>query len=163
MAVGTNTQPTGLRPGSKAFAVHAGRLVFLQRDDDPAIENPGRWNLPGGAIEPGEAHRETMLREFEEELGIRPGNVKYLGWHVAPTRPLVHRYLIRLTADEAQRLRLGNEGQRFGFFRVDELPALHTSDRLKRYLNSILPHLRDIVEDGLEPDPARLGLDPGPL
>lgn len=143
--------------------MHAGRLVFIQRDDDPAIENPGRWNLPGGAIEPGEAHRETMLREFEEELGIRPGNVRYLGWHASPVRPLVHRYLIRLTDHEAGMLRLGDEGQRFACFRVDEIPALCTSDRLKAYLIPILPHLRDIVEHGTEPDPARLGLHPDPL
>lgn len=156
--MGTSREPTGMKPGAKAFAVHAGKLVFLQRDDDPRIENPGGWNLPGGALEPGESPDQTMRREFEEELSVRPGHLRYLGWHQSPIRPLVHRYLIRLTDSEAKALKLGNEGQGFRFYRVDEIPALGTSARLKAYLVSILPHLREIVESEMTPDPVRLGL-----
>lgn len=152
-----------MKPGAKAFAVHAGKIVFLHRDDDPRIENPGGWNLPGGAIEEGETHGHAMLREFGEELGIRPVNVRYLGWHRSPVRPLVYRYLIRLTDREAESLTLGDEGQGFGFFRVDEMLTLGTSQRLRTYLTGILPHLREIVEDGAEPDPEKLGLNTGPV
>ena len=32
----------------------------------------GMWTLPGGGREPGESHRETLLREFDEETSLRP-------------------------------------------------------------------------------------------
>lgn len=32
---------------------------------------PGRWNLPGGKIDPGESPREAATREAHEEAGLR--------------------------------------------------------------------------------------------
>jgi predicted NUDIX family NTP pyrophosphohydrolase len=36
-------------------------------------KNQGAWMIPKGAIEPGETPEAAALREFEEELGTRPG------------------------------------------------------------------------------------------
>lgn len=145
-------------PGAKAFTIWRRKLLFILRDDKPDISHPNVWSLPGGAIEPGETHEQAFLREFEEELGLRPRAWRYLGRHDQPGFPLVHRYLVRLDETEAAALRLGNEGQRFEFFTPDQIAGLKTSPRLQRYLGSIAPHLKAIVEDGAEPDPAKLGL-----
>lgn len=32
----------------------------------------GKWTLPGGGREHGESHRETLLREFDEETSLEP-------------------------------------------------------------------------------------------
>lgn len=45
-----------------------GRLLVAQRS--PAGSHPGKWELPGGKIEPGEAPRQALRRELHEELGI---------------------------------------------------------------------------------------------
>lgn len=47
-----------------------GRLLLLRRGPtDPWM--PGRWNLPGGKIDPGESPTEAATREVWEEAHLR--------------------------------------------------------------------------------------------
>lgn len=52
-----------------AAIVRDGRLLVAQRSY-PA-ELAGRWELPGGGVEPGETERRALARECAEELGAR--------------------------------------------------------------------------------------------
>ncbi|MFD8572330.1 (deoxy)nucleoside triphosphate pyrophosphohydrolase [Streptomyces sp. NPDC059639] len=45
-----------------------GRLLAARRSA-PA-ELAGRWELPGGKVEPGEAQEHALVRELREELGV---------------------------------------------------------------------------------------------
>lgn len=47
-----------------------GRVLLLLRGPT-APWMPGRWNLPGGKIEPGESLAEAAMREAREEAGLR--------------------------------------------------------------------------------------------
>jgi 8-oxo-dGTP diphosphatase len=47
--------------------VRDGRLLIAQRTRPPALA--GRWELPGGRVEPGEAESAAVVRECREELG----------------------------------------------------------------------------------------------
>ena len=42
----------------------AGQVLFLVRADN------GRWDLPGGAIDPGETPAQALVREVREETGL---------------------------------------------------------------------------------------------
>jgi 8-oxo-dGTP diphosphatase len=46
----------------------AGRLLAARRSAPPALV--GRWELPGGKLEPGETPEEGLIRELREELGV---------------------------------------------------------------------------------------------
>jgi 8-oxo-dGTP diphosphatase len=46
-----------------------GRLLAARRSAPPELA--GRWELPGGKVEPGESEEEALVRELREELGIQ--------------------------------------------------------------------------------------------
>lgn len=53
--------------GVGAVIVKDGRVLLVQRGTEPAL---GRWSIPGGLIEVGEALTEAVVREVLEETGL---------------------------------------------------------------------------------------------
>jgi len=54
-------------PAVGAVVFNGERVLLVQRDREPS---KGRWAIPGGAIELGEAARQAVEREVREECGI---------------------------------------------------------------------------------------------
>ncbi len=50
-----------------AAVLHRGRLLAARRTTPE--EARGRWELPGGKVEPGEGVEDAVVREVREELG----------------------------------------------------------------------------------------------
>jgi len=70
--------PVAIRPPSSvvgAAIVRDGRVLAARRTA-PA-EAAGRWEFPGGKVEPGETPEAALVREVAEELGCR---VEVTGW-----------------------------------------------------------------------------------
>jgi 8-oxo-dGTP diphosphatase len=51
-----------------AALLRDGRVLAQQRAFPP--EAAGRWELPGGRVEPGESAADALVRECREELGV---------------------------------------------------------------------------------------------
>ena len=49
-------------------AIVEGGRVFLARRG-PGMSMPGKWEFPGGKVEPGESEPDALRREIREELG----------------------------------------------------------------------------------------------
>ena len=51
-----------------------GRLLAARRSAPPELA--GRWELPGGKVEPGESADGALVRELREELGVEARPVR---------------------------------------------------------------------------------------
>lgn len=60
------------RKGSSIiFVDQANRMLLFLRDDFPGLPYANMWDIPGGHVEPGETPEECIVREMDEEIGVR--------------------------------------------------------------------------------------------
>jgi 8-oxo-dGTP diphosphatase len=84
-----------------AAIVVDGRVLACERAEPP--EMAGGWEFPGGKAEPGESDVDALVRECEEELGVRIE----VGEQIGPDVPLnggaslLRVYLARLIGDQS--------------------------------------------------------------
>lgn len=74
-----------------------GRLLLAQRG--PGGSAADLWEFPGGKIEPGETAVDCLVRELDEELGIRA----QVGAHLLTSRTPVDGRIIELVTHEVTR------------------------------------------------------------
>jgi len=61
------------------FVVHDGEGNFLlQKRSQNTRDEQGRWDVGGGALEFGEDWNDAVIREVEEEIGVKPININFL-------------------------------------------------------------------------------------
>jgi 8-oxo-dGTP diphosphatase len=70
-----------------------GRVLVQQRPPGKAMA--GLWEFPGGKVEPGETPEAALVRELEEELGIRT-HASCLAPATFASEPLGDRHLLLL-------------------------------------------------------------------
>lgn len=76
-----------------AAIITDGRVLACERAAPPEVA--GRWEFPGGKVEPGETDQQALARECAEELGVRVA----VGDRVGPDVPLAHgRAVLRVFA-----------------------------------------------------------------
>ena len=51
-----------------AAIISDGRVLACERAEPP--EMAGKWEFPGGKVDPGETEEQALVRECQEELGV---------------------------------------------------------------------------------------------
>lgn len=118
----TNRSPGPQNKGASIIFVNASNKVLLfLRDNKPTIPFPNRWDLLGGAVEPGETPRQCIIREIKEEIDYDLRNPQLFKVTNFDDR-IEHTYFKRADL-EIRDVRL-TEGQRLKWFSQDEIEAL---------------------------------------
>ena len=136
-----STPPARLVVG--AVIVHAGRLLAGRRVGPETLA--GRWEFPGGKVEPGEHPEAAAVRECAEELGVVVAVVRRLGDDV----PVLNGWHLRLfetrLLDGEPQPRADHDALRWlGPDELDEVDWL-PADR------PLLPALRELLSGGDRP------------
>ncbi|HEY8979175.1 MAG TPA: (deoxy)nucleoside triphosphate pyrophosphohydrolase [Streptomyces sp.] len=120
-----------------AALLDGGRLLAARRSAPPELA--GRWELPGGKVEPGEKPEDALVRELREELGVdaEAGERVPGEWVLRPPYVL-HAYLARLRPGSPEPAPLEDH---------DDLRWL-TPEQVwdVEWLEQDVPAVRDVVE-----------------
>jgi len=112
------------------------QLLLVKRSVEPA---KGGWCLPGGFIEIGESIEEAVLRELEEETGLKGeigGLVDFFSQKSQYYGALIiFGYRAKILGGE---LNAGDDAQEVGFFDLDALPPLAFPSH-QRLIEKVIP------------------------
>ncbi len=101
--------------GAKAALFCGPRVLTCLRDGHPGLPWPGHWDLPGGGREGGEPPEDCLLRELDEEFGLRLPPARLIWRRVFPSMTDPARASVffggMVTPQEVQSIRFGDEGQ----------------------------------------------------
>ncbi len=124
--------PDAPRVGVGAVILDGTRVLLARRGRAPSA---GKWSIPGGLVDVGERLEDTLLREIEEESGLR---VRLLGLcgvidRVVREQDAVryHYVIIDYAAEPVGgRLRAGSDAAEVRWVELDELDRYDTTEGL---------------------------------
>src|SRR2546430_7064467 len=113
------------------------RVLFLRRG--PGVFLAGRWELPGGTVEPGEPFEATAVREVAEETGLRvrvTGEVSRDSWPDVAGRAMeIHAFVYGAEEEGAGDVVLNpEEHDEFAWLTPKEARRLELAEHFRRLL-----------------------------
>ena len=119
-----------------------GRVLLAER---PAGKHmAGRWEFPGGKIEPGESERQALARELHEELGIEVSDahrVLVLRHDYAERRVEISMWVVERYAGEPR----GLDGQRLKWVAPERLPDEDVLEADRPFIEALQRRSRSIT------------------
>lgn len=114
--------------GCKVALFLGSDLLVYQRDDKPGLAWAGAWDFPGGGREGRETPIQTLARELVEEFGLPLADAEILWQIQSPAlhnpKAHVHFFVARMPAVAEERIRFGDEGQRWALRSIEHVLAM---------------------------------------
>ena len=118
-------------------AIFRGSRLLACRRTSPA-ETAGRWELPGGKVEPGETPEAALVREVREELGVEILVSAWLAAEAAIADRLVLRAALATIVDGEP---VPVEHDEVRWLGADELDTVDWLEPDRPFLEEIRVHL----------------------
>jgi 8-oxo-dGTP diphosphatase len=111
------------------FVKHGDRVLLIRRGVDP---QKGKWALPAGFVNAGEAPDAAALREIEEETGITLDRIHLLDVIANPGDGNADIVIAYGGETQNNQAHAGDDADEAAFFTLDELPetAFYTTTLL---------------------------------
>jgi 8-oxo-dGTP diphosphatase len=111
-------------------------LILLLRRSGTSKTNPGKWEIPGGKVDPGETFSDALFREVREETGLSFTVHKALGV-AEQDLPAVHVvHLVMWGLPEGTAVTLSDEHDSFRWVKKEDMLSLDLADWFKSYTMS---------------------------
>lgn len=115
---------------TKAIFEKEGKFLFLEEPDH-------RWELPGGKVEKGHSHKETLMKELKEELGlndVKIGELVYSWKLISNKYNLPREYTVLCFAarfPRNQKIKLSDEHINYKWLTIKEIDKLNAFQEFK--------------------------------
>jgi ADP-ribose pyrophosphatase YjhB (NUDIX family) len=115
-------------------------ILLVRRGHEPS---KGRWGLPGGVVELGESVERTIVREVEEETGIRVKPLRLLTVLDSISKDdggkIRFHYILSefLCEDLGGELQASSDVSDAGWFQVNGLESLEMSRWTRRFIEKV--------------------------
>jgi 8-oxo-dGTP diphosphatase len=113
----------------------AGKCLVVKRSAK-SRGNPGRWEFPGGKIDPGESFDVSLMREVQEETALRISLLRALGIAQSelPERHMVH--LIMEASLDSGEVVLSEEHEGYAWVEPHELANLDMAQQFVPFVRA---------------------------
>lgn len=111
--------------GAAIKAFDTGRVLMIQRTLDPKDPAAGKWEFPGGHIDPGEDPEYAARREWTEETGLKfPRDAMLLTTWTTPDG-IYKGHVFRVSKESSIKINTGNgeDGETLAWFLPSDLPG----------------------------------------
>jgi 8-oxo-dGTP diphosphatase len=112
-----------------------GRCLLLKRSVNNK-SNVGKWEFPGGKIDPGEKIEDAMLREVAEETGLKVRLERVAGSAESEMPAVRVAYLIFEGTKEVGQVRLSNEHDDYVWVTPQELLRYDLIEQFRPFADS---------------------------
>ncbi|WP_433066249.1 (deoxy)nucleoside triphosphate pyrophosphohydrolase [Dactylosporangium sp. CS-033363] len=122
-----------------AAIISNGRVLACERAQPP--EMAGKWEFPGGKVDPGETEVQALVRECQEELGVDVAVGDRVGDDIAMLNgTAILRVYVATLLNGAQPLALEHSDLRWlGVDELDSVPWLPADAPIVRAVGPLLP------------------------
>ncbi|MDP4093268.1 MAG: NUDIX domain-containing protein [Bacillota bacterium] len=134
---------------AKPFALSV--KVLIKNDEDKYLllrrssiskYNAGKWEMPGGKIEPCENFDKALTREVAEETGLTVTMLKVAGAAQSESPDKMIAYLIMEGVSSSIEVILSPEHDSFKWLNLDELGSMDLAKQFKPFITDFISSKR---------------------
>ncbi|NLV42891.1 MAG: NUDIX domain-containing protein [Candidatus Hydrogenedentes bacterium] len=128
----------------KAIVMDKDKRCLVLRRSMASKNNAGKWEFPGGKLNPGESFDNALEREVHEETGLEITLLRPFDTAMSSIQDRRVVYLFMLAETGTDRVRLSNEHDAFQWVAVDRLAEVD----LARQFQSVAQRMAEAVLNG---------------